>query len=550
MQEQVRNMLKKIGEPIKKIRRPNGPKLPAGLLAAIAVVGLLGLGGLGTAYALMHGHYTGYTDQLNTMVSAARDKFQAGAGEDATLEEQYNFYAALQGDINNLPGLLQKLNDEYPLLPGRATERSTGIADLTQGMDDLAVKLATLRQCIVENNTVSGKLTELLGAGPDTDVSADMAALSSRNDALEASVSGISLEGAFEKRRAEFAGDISRRGAALHYLKEESAVSGELLSLLSDAQSPLADVSAKLQALGGKNDALASRVADFSAKGVELTAADLNAAIAGRKAAIEAGIAYLGELGPIQADLIDFCTNLEGSTISGEKFADRLAGYMVWVNQLNDLQGRLDETNGKPEYEPVAPKRTLRVLGLTPTAESLLASFDAVNTLDADIKASGEMEKKIDSLIKDTKMKHPDKISALTSLSKQNNDLINSLPDNIPSDLASGQAKFREACQERLVFLGHFIDYVNEKMQADGHNTLYTYYTSMKTKYLADAQYYEEEEGPDGPNVKLYQQLASDMEAAAKSEKSDYNKSVSNQKKYKADYEASRKKYQALFAAE
>lgn len=536
MQEQVRGIMKKLG----------GGKLPVGLLAAIGIVGLLGIGGLGTAYALTHNHYMVYIDQLNTRVTAARDKFTAGAGDGATLVEQYNFYALLQGEINGLPGLLKRVNDEYPMLPGRSTLRSTGIAALTGSMDEMALQLGTLRQCIVENGSVSGKLTELLGAAQDVDVSADMAALSSRNDALEASVSGLSFEGAIEARRAEFADDVSRRGAALRYLKEESAVRGELLALLADTKSPLADVSAKLRELEGKNDALAGKVADFSANGVELKASGLSAAIARRKADIQAGIAYLGELGPVQTDLLGFCEGLEGSTISGEKFADRLAGYMVWVNQLNDLKGRLADINGKPEYEPLAPKRTLKGLGLTPAAESLLSCFDAVNALHQGIAAFGEMEKQIDALIKDTKLKHPDKISALDELSKRNNGLINSLLDSIPSELAGGQAKFGDACRERLVFLGHVIRYVNEKMQADGHKTLEKYYTSMKTKYLEDAAHWELEEGPEGPNVLFCKQLAEDMEDAAKSEKSAYNKCISNQKKHKANYEASRKKYKAL----
>jgi len=92
--------------------------------------------------------------------------------------------------------------------------------------------------------------------------------------------------------------------------------------------------------------------------------------------------------------------------------------------------------------------------------------------------------------------------------------------------------------------------YVEDKVLADGHNTQYKYYIAERAKYLEDADYYQNTmgEGPDGPDVKHYKRLDNDQSALASAEKAGKYDCLKQAGVHQAAYEASRNKYQALFA--
>lgn len=539
MQEQTRENL----------NTPAKPKLPAALIAVIAVVGLLGIGGIVTAYVLMHNSYTGYLDQLKAAIATAEGKFQNGdPGENAALDGQYNFYVALNDEIGGLSAALDKLNNNYPLLPGRASDKSLGLYGLRAQMGDTYGKLATLKQCMDEDASIAQKLTELLAADASTDISLDMASLSSRNDALDISISGIAFSGPLEDRRAEFASGIKKRGDALHYLKEDAAVQGELLTLLSSTQMLPADLIPKFGDLKAKNDALTGKIIPIEIEGVSLTEADLNAQVAGRKTMIEASTGYFTELTAVQNGVAEFCRKLKESPVSGATFAERFAGYTGYFTQLKALEAQIKTINEKPAYAALPVKHTAADLGMTPEGQSFLKYEAAIDTLNTATTKSAAMEKQIDTLLKDTKMTLPDKISALDDMTAVNRGIVNTPLEGVPEDLTQGFTAFLDGCRERATFLNEFMAYVDCKVKADGHKALSNSYLANRSDYLESAAYWEKIEGASGDNVKHFKQLASDQSSLASTEKKGYNDCLKEANTHKAAYEASRKKYKEMFA--
>jgi hypothetical protein len=519
------------------------------LLAAIAVVGLLGLGGLGTAYGILHHNYSGYLDQIKAKIAEDKTKFDSGdTRADATLTDQYNFYAVLSGDIGNLPALLAKLNGEYTLLPWRATENSLGITDLQSGMADMSNRLVTLRECIEEDASVSGALGELLDSSAAKDVSQDMAALAARNDALYAKITGVAFTGEFESKRAGFEGAIKKRGDALHYLEEDMAVQSELIKLLSDVQSETSDTIAKLEALSPRNDALESRYQGVDLQGVAGgRTIDFATQITARRQQITAGKAYMAELEAVRNGVAAFCKGL-GSPVQGGAFAEKLASYMTRVNGLKALEDQLKAINEKAEYADLPVKHEIPDLGLTPEGEALHSYTPAISALNSGITKSAEMETQIDSLLKDTKMKLTDKVGALEMLLSENSSIINTLQyqqSTLPDDLRDGCASFLSGCQERATFLNEFMAYAQYKVKADGHNSLYSHYVSQKKKYLQDADYWTT--AGDKDQADYFKQRANDQQELANAEKKSYNDCLKEADKHKKAYEASRKAYQELF---
>lgn len=523
-------------------------KLPKALAAAIVIIGVLGLGGLGTAYALLHNHYMGYISQLQAIVNDNTQKFQNGdPNAGASLTDQYNYYAVLNGDIGNLTVLLDTVNNQYPLLPFKETPRSLGIADLQQKMNAMAAQLATLRDCIGTDGTVAADLTSLLDKSSTADVSADMATLASRNDALDAQVSAISFTGTIESKRAEFALGIQKRGAALHYLAEDSAVQSELAALLTGPLPSVQDAVSKFNALNDRNEALAGKYAGIDLTGISAKPIDFGAAVAARREQLKAATAYVQELEPLIGSVAQFCNTLS-APVQGATFGERLASYMVRVDGLQALEDRLKAINDKPAYASLPARRSIADLGFTGDGQTLLGYRDTVGALGNGVKKSDEMEKKIDSLLKNTKMTLPDKVSTLNDLLDQNTAILNGLQSGVPADLTQGLAGFQAGCQERAVFIGYFLDYVQDKVLADGHMTLYKSYLATKASYLESANYYTLKGLSD--MAKHYKQLANDQGSLAAAEKAAYNDCLKQENTDKAAYTASRTKYKAMLAGD
>jgi hypothetical protein len=403
--------------------------------------------------------------KLKGMVATAAGQLEKGdetAG--ATLTDEYRFYATLHAQIDNLSSILVKLNDSYPLLFFRTNADVVGLTALSAKMDELLPQMKSLKTCADEDKAIAGELSSLLGGESAEGLAGKYSGLITRNDKLKLTVSGLSFSGAAETGRAAFETSITTRGKALECLREDASINEELALLLADFSTPVATISSKLNDLQTKSDTLAVNM-----QGMDLTvynpAAGKIADLAGsRSARIKIDIDYLGQIAPLQSSVATFCAGLE--TTPAGKLTAKMAVYIGWLKQLQTLQVSLDTINADAKYAD-ADKLSIENLGMTPAGKELLSGKESITALNAALVSSASIESKISSIMKNTKTKMPDKVTALTNLIQTNNAVITALSGEAPAGLKEQLDKYIDGCKERAIFLDDYANYLIAKDNSD-----------------------------------------------------------------------------------
>lgn len=505
-------------------------------IGVTAVIAIVVLAGIIISYSIFNTSYNTNLDKLTALVTQADAQFARGddaAG--ATPEDQYKYYTAIDGQIDNLSGILKKLNDKYPLLLGKANDESTGLAGLSAKMDELSPKLATLKACIDEDASVAAKLTGLLGGGAQTGLSGEYTALISRNNALKSNLAGLSFFSALEDGRKAMLAAVDKRSSTLAFLEGDAAVNEQLAALLADTAAVPSDNVTTLNGLLQKNDELAAKVSDANLAGGDNVAQMLN----DRKGQINANIAYYTELVPLWSSAQAFSAQMDSNAAQGGKFSARVASYMSSVKQLQELEKQLKTIGDKPEYAVIANKRTLSGIGLSPEGQALAGYLKALVAVDAAVTSSNAMEKDITALLGNKTMTMVTKISSLTALLNKNEKLVASLAVEVPADLAEGLSSFTEGCKERTNFLNCYMNFTQNSGEASSLNATYKGYLSQRSASLAEANKF-----PAGSADRdFYNNMAADQLTLANDTKTRYNDTVKLAAADKKAYEVSRKKY-------
>lgn len=511
------------------------------------IVAVVVIAAIVVSYGIFNRSYNANLDKLKEMVATAQTQIAGGSDKaGATPKDEYDYYMALGSRIAGLPQILDKLNGKYPLLLGRGSNESLGISALQAKMDDMSPKLAVLKDCIAGDASIAAKLSDILGNGISAGRSSDYSDLIALNNSLHAKLAGIAFEGAMESSRAALAASVESRSKVLDYLMGDAAINEELATLSADGQTAPADLKTQFSALLGKNDELTAKADGIDLTGYGSGDGNLAQMIADRKNLINANIGYMGELATLQNSVAAFCADLGSGSSKEGKLSQKLASYMVWINELKDLQNQLGKINAKDQYKAIAAKRTIASLGMTPAGQTLLNYEKALNAVNSAMTGSIDMEKKIGSLLTEKKMDLPDKMTALDTLAHKNDAMIASLNVDVPDDLKAGLDSFIAGCTERSTFLEEFMGYVEDQQIASGCAATYHDYLSQRQANLNSAAYWETIEGPDGANVKYFKGLASDEMSLASQQKTMQNTANKNAAAHKKAYEASRKKYQPM----
>ena len=492
-------------------------------------------------YSIFDNSYKGNLEKLTGMVADAAGQFGKGDGSaDATASDQYRFYLTMDAQITNLSGILEKLNGNYPLLFGKATEETAGITDLRAKMDELMPGLKTYKECIDENNSIAGELAAFLGSDKGGKP-ADYAALTARNDALATKAAGLSFFGGLEGSRAAMTDSVAKRATALKFLEEDAAVNERLSALLSDLETKPADLLGSMTALLAENDALKAKAAEVNVGAYVSEGVDIEGMLAARTEQLNTCVAYLTEMNVIAGKVATLNGKIDQGLDSG-KFTARLAAWMACLKEYNTLDGEVKAANAKPEYAAVTSKRSLETLGLSSTGLSLPGWAAALNTVNTANSGSQAIEKEIDALLKNTKLAMVTRVTQLIAIKERNGQIIASAAVEAPESLAGGLANFIAGCQERTKFLEEYIQYSQDKALASGHLANQKIYQAKYTEYKEKAETYPE----DSVDREFYLHLAKDQQTFANSEYNDYKTLNKTAETHRKAYEASRKKYQPL----
>ena len=512
-----------------------------------AVAAVVVLAAAAVAYGIFSNSYNANLDKLKAMVADTQAKYQSGdTGEGVTLAGQADYYATLAADVESQRQILQKLNDMYPLLLGRATEKSLGLAELKAKLTDKLPQIDTLRACIAEDDAVTAALSAILARGASAGQTSEYATLTEQNNDLVAKLGGISFDGKLEEGRAALNDRVNKRVPVLAYLADDAKINEEIAKLSADTAMPHADLKAGFTSLLDKNDALLAEAAGIDLTGYGSGQVDIPGMIAERKTLINAYIEYMGELDGMKPAVAAFCASLEGAATATGKFTEKLASYMTWVTQLKDLRAQLDAINAKEAYKGIEPKRSVDSLGMTPAGQKLLSYEDALNAINSAVATSKDIEAKTDNYLAEKKMDLPDKISAIEALLSRNNGILSSIAVEAPEDMKAGLENFKAGCTERVKFLNEFMEYVEDQQIAAGCSATISAYNKQRNEDLNNVKYWKTIEGDDGPTVKYYEARAAEKKILINEQSTLKNAANKNAAQHKAAYEASRKTYQPL----
>lgn len=410
--------------------------------------------------------YNNNIDRLKGMVAAANDKLEKGDTDaGATLTDQYNFYANLGAQIKNLSNIFVKLNESYPLYFFRIEEESVGTPALAEKMNELTPKLEKLTAWVNDDKAIAGDLSNLIGSQASKDLAKQYSDLIARNDKLKSDVSGLSFSGAAEEGRKALVASIDTRGKALDCLHEDASINDELSVILSDFAMPFASISSKLTDLQKRSDALAANL-----QGLDLTVYNPDGGkvadqAASQSARMKADIAYLSQLAPLQSSVKDFCAGL--GTVPAGKLTAKIAGYMNWITQLKNMQSSMDAINADEKYAG-ADKLTIKDLGMTDAGKQLITYEKALKDVNTALTSSAAIENTINSIMKDTKTRMPNKVSSLFNLEQKNSAVISALSAaEVPDGMTDQIGDYISGCKERGTFLDDYMNYLISKDASD-----------------------------------------------------------------------------------
>ena len=506
--------------------------LMIGVAAASAVVLLAALF---IAHSIFNNSYGTHLDRLKGMVAEETAKLEQGDPQ-ADYAGQYRFYLAVDAQLANLSDILAKLNDKYPLLLTRASEKSLGLADLHGRMDGMMPGLQEFKAAADEDGAIAGELSAMLGKSV---ASEDYAGLLARNAAAAARIAGVSFTGSLEEDRAALAASLGKRAAALEFLVEDAGISEQFAAVLADVASSPDDLTAKLNDLIAENQQLSGRTAQADLPAHGAGGDSVVQAVAQRQTLLNADVAYLVEIKALMAEVAAFNGKLEQGLGQGTKFTERLAAWMVWVNDLNTLQAGLKAINDKPDYQGLEEgKRELASLGLSEMGLTLSGYAPALSAVNSAMSQSAAIEKEIDAVMK-SKARMVDKVTTATHLLERNGALMSSIAVELPPELAEGLTNFSAGCTERNVFLTEYAGYVRDQDVAAGQKANRSYYLGKYEELRKIALTY-----PAGSDEHtFYQNLAKDQQQFASTALAEYNAALKSAQAHKKAYEASRKKY-------
>lgn len=512
-----------------------------------AVAAVVVLAAAAVAYGIFSNSYNTNLDKLKAMVADTEAKYQSGdTGEGVTLAGQADYYAALAADVEGQCQILKKLNDMYPLLLGRASEKSLGLAELKTKLTDKLPQIDALRACIAEDDAVTAALSSILTRGASAGQTSEYAALIEQNNDLVSKLGGISFEGKLEEGRAALNDRAGKRAPVLTYLADDAKINEEIVKLSADTATPLADLKTGFAGLLDKNDALLSEAAGVDLTGYGSGQVDIPGMIAERKSLINAYVEYMGELDGMRPAVTAFCASLEGAATATGKFTEKLASYMTWVTELKDLRAQLEAINAKEAYKGIEPKRSVDSLGMTPAGQTLLGYEDALNAINSAVATSKDIEAKTDNYLAEKKMDLPDKITVIEALVSRNNGILASIAVEAPEDMKAGLESFRAGCTERVKFLNEFMGYVEDQQIAAGCSATIGAYNKQRNEDLNNVKYWKTIEGDNGPTVKYYEARAAEKKILINEQGTLKNAANKNAAAHKTAYEASRKTYQPL----
>lgn len=489
------------------------PRKPTYALALTAIVVAIVILAVVAVQFIFNSSYSANLDKLKGMISTASGQLQNGdQTEGATPAGEYRFYATLNAQVDNLSSILDKMNAAYPLFFFRTSADAVGLTALSTGIDGLMPKMESLKKCGDEDKAVSNELSKLLSGQSTEGVAKQYADLITRNENLKTTLAGFTLTGSAEQVRAALAKGVDGRGSAMVSLHEYASVTEELAALINDVASPLETKVAKLGDLQKRSDTLSANI-----KGLDLTVysaegGKITEAAATLSARIKIDTDYLGEITPLQSDISAFCAGLESAAPAG-KLTAKMAAYMSSISQLKTIQSKLDTVNADKKYE-MADRVKIEDLGLTEAGKELLSFEDALIGVNSALTTSSSIEKQIAAIMKDTKSRMTDRVSALDNLLQQNNAIIAAFSVDVPASLKDQLTQYVAGCQERKTFLDAYSNYIIAKTAADGALAI-----SKK----------------GGPG--------------ASQAKASYNSKLKEANGYKTAYEASQKKYKPLLDA-